>query len=115
MRGFVVHTGRNHPGNYPYRIAGEEEIMTEGINLHLAGHCIETEAKNELKRLMDDYFDEKGDMGDLEVKMELLRGFLSDSDFAMLRSSDERLSGLTESRCVVTKNPDGTYSIKFSD
>lgn len=115
MRGFVVHTGRNHPGSCPRQIAGEEENMAEGINLHLVGHCIETEAKNELKRLMDDYFDEKGDMGDLEVKMELLRGFLSDSDFAVLRSSDERLSGLTESRCVVTKNPDGTYSIKFSE
>jgi len=89
--------------------------MSDGISLHLDGHCIETEAKRELKRLMDDYFDEKGDPGELEVKIELLREFLTGSDFSMLRSSDERLSGSIESYCTILKNSDGTFSLHFRD
>lgn len=90
-------------------------IMAEDIRLHLNGHCIETEAKRELRRLTDDYFDEKGDPGELEERIELLRGFLTGSDFGKLRSSDERLSGTVESYCTIIKNPDGTFSIQFRD
>ena len=68
------------------------------VTLHLHDHCIETEARRELKRLMDLYFESDDECPEeIEEQIEILEKFLSRSDFPALRASDERLSGIIES------------------
>ncbi|PKL35451.1 MAG: hypothetical protein CVV44_21840 [Spirochaetae bacterium HGW-Spirochaetae-1] len=88
--------------------------MTMKVALHIKDHCVETEAKNELKRLMDRYFSEDDVEGVLEDQIEILREFIETSDFSGLRSSDPRLSGDTESTVVLQKNGQGKISLQFS-
>ncbi len=78
--------------------------MQVSINLHLKDNCIETEARNEYNRMMERYFETDDVEGELDVKIELLRDFLEESDFGMLRSSDNRLSGGMESEVVIKRN-----------
>ncbi len=86
--------------------------MTISVKLHIKDHCIETEAKNEFRRLMDDYFASETENPDLEEKIGILREFLEISDFAILRSSDPRLSGEVESYVIVTPGSEG-FNISF--
>lgn len=79
--------------------------MTCEIHLGLSGHCIETAARKEFKRLMDEYFAGAGESVGLEERLALLREFIDTSDFQALRASDERLSGAME--CAVTVYRDG--------
>ena len=92
----------------------EATIKTK-INLVLGEHCIETESKNEFKRLMDQYFDldEGVDGSDLEEKIELLRRFIEESDFLFLRGRDERLSGELSSNVVISGSSSGKIDILF--
>ena len=75
--------------------------MSVKIKLFLHGHCIETEAGKELKRLMDIYFTSEIFENDLEARIELLQKFLEKSNFSELRSSDLRLSGIEESAVII--------------
>ena len=79
-------------------------IMQVSVNLHLKDNCIETEARNEYNRMMEQYFETDDVEGELDVKIELLRDFLEESDFGMLRSSDHRLSGGMESEVIIRRN-----------
>ncbi len=83
------------------------------ITLHLKGHCIETAAKRELKRLMDACFDGEGDISALEESLELLSEFLLTQDFKALRSSDGRLDGTVESTVQLTRGPAGDLLLKI--
>ncbi len=89
-------------------------MKTAGIQLHLKGHCIETAAKNEFHRLMDDYFTSSGDRVDpfIEEKLELLREFLDESDFPGLRASDERLAGVREGTVQIVRDAQGKPELK---
>ncbi len=87
--------------------------MAPSVTLHLKGHCIETAAKRELKRLMDACFDGEGDISALEQSLELLTEFLSTRDFKALRSSDSRLDGTIESTVHLTRGPAGDPVIKI--
>ncbi len=81
--------------------------MDVTVNLHIKSHCIETEARNEFRRLMDTYFSTDDLEGELDDKIELLRDFLEKSDFPKLRSSDMRLSGGQESDVVIKRSDKG--------
>ncbi len=87
--------------------------MVPLITLHLNGHCIETAARRELKRLMDACFDGEGDISPLEESLELLGEFLSTQDFKALRSSDSRLDGTVESTVHLTRDPAGDLLLKI--
>ena len=87
--------------------------MSIEIRLHLKDHCIETEAKHEFKRIMDSYFNADEESHDLEDRIELLREFLEESDFAQLRSSDPRLSGDTEADVILYRDDDKSIRISF--
>jgi len=89
--------------------------MSDKIILHIADHCIETEAKNEFRRLMDAYFTTDDVEGQLESKIELLRDFIEKSDFPGLRSRDPRLTGDVESWVTLKRGTDGKVTLLMQD
>jgi transcription elongation GreA/GreB family factor len=52
--------------------------------------CIETTAKREYWKSVDEYLKEKTGDKELEERIELLKSFLETADFATLRSQSER-------------------------
>ncbi len=62
---------------------------------------------------MGDYFEGKGNVKNIEAKIELLSNFLNTADFPALRASDPRLSGELDSVVVITGSGDKKYSITF--
>lgn len=87
--------------------------MDDQIKIHLSGHCIETGAKNEFRRLMDEYFDSNDPQAGIENRLELLREFIEKSDFKKLRASDERLSGEIETDVLIQRDVSGKITINF--
>jgi hypothetical protein len=73
------------------------------VTLHTGEHCIETSAKIEFRRLTDLLLESETDNtgSDLEQRIELLLHFLKNSDFNMLRASDERLAGIIPADCII--------------
>jgi hypothetical protein len=64
--------------------------------LHLKGHCIETAAKQERRRIVSTLLelDESSQrFSQLAEDLELLTGFLESSDFRRIRSERPELSG----------------------
>jgi hypothetical protein len=88
--------------------------MNVTVSLHIKNHCIETEARNEYRRLMDIYFSTDDLEGELDEKIELLRDFLEISDFSKLRTSDMRLSGGKDSDVVIKRSGNGTIVLDVS-
>jgi len=84
------------------------------ITLHLDGHCIETGAKNEFKRLMDLFFDGGDNDSAIEEKIAFLRDFIETADFKKLRAGDERLSGGTKITVEISRMRD-TFKIIFQE
>ena len=87
---------------------------TAMVKLHIKDHCIETAAKQEFKRLMDNYFESDNGTDSIEEKIEVLREFIEKADFAKLRGSDPRLAGETES-AVYLKKENNQIKIVFSE
>ncbi len=77
------------------------------VKLHLKGHCIETEAKRLLKKLTGQYFEGSGKGNEVLEKVELLQDFIKQSDFARLRTENEKLSGIIESFVSITLDDRG--------
>jgi len=88
--------------------------MKVTVKLHIKNRCIETEARNEYRRLMDIYFNTDDLEGELDEKIELLRDFLEKSDFPKLRASDARLSGEQEAYVVIKRNSNGAIELELS-
>jgi len=53
-------------------------------------HCIETVAKREYWRSVDEYLKKRKEGKELEEKIELLRSFLETEDFGILRRQSEK-------------------------
>ena len=53
-------------------------------------HCIETVAKTEYWRSVDEYLKKRKEDKELEEKIELLRSFLETEDFGVLRRQSEK-------------------------
>ncbi len=87
------------------------------VILHTGEHCIETSAKNEFRRLTNLLLEsDSGNISpELEQKIELLLHFLENSDFNMLRASDERLAGVTAANCIVMWNEDGRSIVTIQE
>jgi hypothetical protein len=92
----------------------KDYAMNVTVKLHIKNHCIETEARNEYRRLMEIYFSTDDLEGELDDKIELLRDFLENSDFPKLRASDARLSGEQKSYVLVKRTGDGAIELEIS-
>ncbi|MCU0849464.1 MAG: hypothetical protein MUD12_16400 [Spirochaetes bacterium] len=72
------------------------------------GCCIECAAKREYNRLFMRIMEGIEHPGSCdESRMDLLLDFLKQSDFSALRASDEGLSGMKSSHCVLERNSNG--------
>ncbi len=87
--------------------------MDARVILSLDGHCVETAARHEFKRLMDAIFDETGDTTELEARIELVRAFLESADFPTLRASDPRLSGEIKASVELSRDAGGGTRLDF--
>lgn len=87
--------------------------MSVMIKFHLKEHCIECAAKRELKALMDSCFENSEISKNIEEKIELVRRFLTESDFVKLRT-DERLSGLVESFVYISTGENNEVKIEIT-
>ncbi len=97
-------------------MGADGETGNAEVVLSLGDHCIETESRRELKRLMDLYFAAgEGDVSLLETRIEILQEFLQTADFPSLRSSDQRLAGLIPSKVVLRREKGGTVSFSIED
>jgi hypothetical protein len=85
------------------------------VKLHLKDHCIETEAKRELRRLMNIFFESGSSPADLIESIDILEKFLARSDFPSLRMSDLRLSGDNESIVYITADEEDTVRLSFEN
>ena len=89
--------------------------MSARIKFHLKGHCIECAAKRELKDLMNECFSKSSVSKEIEEKIELVRRFLTESDFEKLRGTDERLSGIIESSVCIYMDEKNQLKVKITD
>ncbi len=72
------------------------------------GRCIEHAARDAYNRMAARIMAADGPHDPAEVaRLELLHDFLKSADFALLRSSDERLSGIKNALCVLKRNGEG--------
>lgn len=84
------------------------------VTLHVEEHCVETAARREFKRLLDEFFTAAGGPDPaLEEKIAILREFIEESDFAALRASDARLSGLSKSTVRLYRRVDGSVRMSI--
>jgi len=66
-----------------------EECMAEVVLTPDANHCIETVARNEYRRCIDEYFRSDDPAPELEARLETLQKFLEQADFRRLRRETE--------------------------
>ncbi len=87
------------------------------IKLKTGDHCIQTAAKNELRRISDIImFAPEGNVSDtLGEQYELLEDFLNITDFNRLRSSDQRYAGITPSICILSRDDSGNPVISIEN
>ncbi len=83
------------------------------VTLLTGNHCVETAAKNELRRLTELLMETEDDTETAVQgeKLELLREFLETADFNALRSSDERLEGIRPGLSVVGRDSSGIPAV----
>lgn len=84
------------------------------VTLFTGAHCIETEAKNEFRKLTGMLLetDDESAAVDMGEQLELLREFIETADFNALRSSDERLAGIRPGACVIARGSDGKTAVR---
>ncbi len=87
------------------------------VQLKTGGHCIQSAAKIELRRLslVILYSPDDNVPPVLTEQFELLEEFLKNTDFNELRASDERYSGITDAICILSRDKDGNPVIKTGD
>jgi len=87
------------------------------VILKTGGHCIETSAKKEFIRLTGMILESADEAvpPEMEYNLELLRDFLETADFNFLRSSDDRLSGVVEGNCMLSRDKNGVPVLEFLD
>lgn len=96
-----------------YRDSRRVTGMHSLVELHVGDHCIETASRKKLKQLMDEYFEDSGPP-DIEEQILILQDFIEQSDFAGLRSSDNRLSGEEESHVQLRRGENGKVVLNFT-
>lgn len=86
--------------------------MTSSLTLKLNGQCIETCAKKELNRMMDDYFTIDDTEGMLDENIEMLREFVETTNFEKLKKSDARLNGNDNSSVKLSRDKNGKINLE---
>ena len=79
------------------------------VILDLRGHCIQTSAEQEFRRLMGEFFIQEQE--EIPEEISLLRDFLESADFSRLRGSDPRLAGEIPCRVSVARDDGGAFSV----
>jgi hypothetical protein len=87
------------------------------VHLKTGGHCIQSAAKSELRRisLVILYSPDDNAPPVLTEQFKLLEGFIENTDFNKLRASDERYTGITDAICILSRDRDGNPVIKTGD
>ncbi len=83
--------------------------------LKLEGHCIETAARIECRRLEYVLFDLREDDPDrppVADRLGIIQRFLERTDFMSLRARRPELDGRTKMKIVVWERPDGTFALE---
>jgi hypothetical protein len=83
--------------------------------LKLEGHCIETAARLECRRLEYLLFDMSGQDADrppVEERLGIVQRFLQKTDFRTLRAQRPELDGRTKMKVVVWERQDGTFALE---
>ncbi len=83
--------------------------------LKLEGHCIETAARIECRRLEYILFDlQEGDPDQPPVadRLGIIQRFLERTDFMALRARRPELDGRTKMKVVVWERQDGTFALE---
>lgn len=85
------------------------------VLLKTGGHCIQTAAKNELRRITDLILESGDDNipSPAAEQVELLTEFLMNTDFNRLRASDDRFAGITGAECILERNSAGKPVVQF--
>ena len=79
------------------------------VILKTGGHCIQSAAKNEFRRITMIILESTSDTVPqvLTEQLELLTDFLENTDFNRLRGSDGRYEGITDAICTLSRGEDG--------
>lgn len=91
----------------------DRPVKGVAVTLHTGTHCVETEAKNEFRRLTGLLLESCDEPAVTEAgrQLELLREFIETADFNTLRSSDERLAGIRPGICVIAWDGNGKAAV----
>lgn len=82
------------------------------VYLNTDGHCIQTAARSELKRLTDNILLTDDATTELMEQVGLLTSFLQTADFNKLRATDTRLAGIDSSEFTLSRGDDGQYLLE---
>ena len=83
--------------------------------LKLEGHCIETAARVECRRLeflMFDLPERDPDLPPVADRLGIIQRFLEKTDFRALRAQRPELDGRTKMKVVVWEKQDGTFALE---
>ncbi len=86
--------------------------MEVSVILELHGHCVETAARREYKKLMDRLLVADDSDSETEEKVALLLAFLQESDFPALRASNDILAGDAGGAARLSRGGDGSLTIE---
>ena len=92
-------------------------MMEVSIKLKTGGHCIQSAAKIEFRRITMMILEATDDTVPqvLTEQLELLTDFLESTDFNRLRGSDDRYAGITDAICILARGEDGKPFLKVID
>lgn len=83
--------------------------------LKLEGHCIETAARIECRRLeylLFDMHEQDADRPPVADRLGIIQRFLERTDFEALRAQRPELDGRTQMKVVVWEREDGTFALE---
>ncbi|MBU2647447.1 hypothetical protein KKI24_22260 [bacterium] len=81
------------------------------LTLDLSKVCIETASKRAYNRRLLSYFKKNGDKALLELEIEMLLRFISETDFQALRDRSLDLCGGTDAVIVLKLSEEGTIGL----
>lgn len=87
------------------------------VQLKTGGHCIQSAAKIELRLIALSVLYSPDDIPPpvLTEQFELLEEFLKNTDFKVLRTSDERYAGIEDAICILSRGKDNKPVIAIED
>jgi hypothetical protein len=102
-----VADGRFHQAE-AVRIKKDEVVLRLGVR-----GCLETTARHVLKKLAEALMETEAPNPDGEGAVDLLTGFLEQTDFKALRASDDDLAGQKEATVRIFRTPEGVGWLKI--